>query len=368
MGDPPAAPDATPIREFGLLYSRFCNAACDHCGSSSSPAERGRMPMELVERCLDDVAGVGIRSVLISGGEPLAFFPDIRAIAERAQAAGLGTQVCSNGFFGDRPDRARSWLGQLRDRGLEQLLLSTDRFHLAHIDLDRVIGAARAAEELDIPCQIAVPATARDWQAGAIVARLRRETSAQVQSHPVHPIGRGEGLPPQHFRWPTLAVGPCHLVGHIEVDHEGTVSVCPTSADFDPQSPLVLGDVATEPLAGILARFQTTPLFAVIARWGPLGLHVLAHGTTDTSMLGLPARLHDCHLCRSLTTDAELRARVRSRHGIDLLEPAAPDRLAHLLQGLGAAIASGRTATTDVPTRHHATDPTGVPSRTPTTG
>ncbi|MFU8840912.1 MAG: radical SAM protein [Nitriliruptoraceae bacterium] len=339
MDEATGPPAGNPIREFGLLYSRFCNAACAHCGSSSGPTARGRMPMDIVERCVTDVAGAGIRSVMISGGEPLAYFTDIRHVAGLAQTAGLGVQLCSNGFWGDRRDRALSWLEQLRDRGLDELLLSTDRFHLAFVPLRSVIGAAQAASELGIPCQIAVPATARDWQASSIVATLQRETDALVRTHPVHPVGRGEGLPPHHFRWPTLQVGPCHLVGHVEVDQDGTVSVCPTSADFDQRSPLILGNVTADPLATLLTRFQATPLYAVISRWGPLGLHVLANGTRDTGMLGLPERLHDCHLCRSLTTDETVAARVADRHGVDLLAPVAPTELAGLLQQVAEAIA-----------------------------
>jgi len=359
VNDPSTTPSVNPIREFGLLYSRFCNAACAHCGSNSGPVERGRMPMELVERCVADVAGLGVRSVMVSGGEPLAFFADIRQVAGLAHAAGLGVQVCSNGFWGDRPDRARSWLGQLQERGLEQLLLSTDRYHLEFVPLRSVITAAQAASELGIPCQIAVPATARDWQAGALVAALQRETDAHVQTHPVHPVGRGEGLAAHHFRWPTLQVGPCHLVGHVEVDADGTVSVCPTSADFDRRSPLILGNVTTDRLATLLARFQATPLFAVISRWGPLGLHVLASGTADTRMLGLADRLHDCHLCRSLTRDDAVAARVAARHGVDLLEPVPPGGLETILEQVATALTAAAGQ------RPGAAQPVGAPGSTP---
>jgi len=125
------------------------------------------------------------------------------------------------------------------------------------------------------------------------------------------------------------------------------VSVCPTSADLDRSSPLILGNVATDRLAALLARFQATPLFGVISRWGPLGLHVLANGTTDTGMLGLGDRLHDCHLCRSLTADGTVVRRVSERQGIDLLEPAAPAVLERVLVRVAtsiAAVASGRPA------------------------
>lgn len=310
-----------PIKELGLIYSRFCNAACAHCGSSSGPAAKGKMPMRYVEHSVADAAEAGVSSLIVSGGEPMAFVADMCQLAEMAHDHGVALHLCSNAYWGDRPERARAWLEALAERGLELLLLSTDQWHLSYVPLASVVTAANVAAELGIPCQVAVPAAARDWTATRILTTLQRETSADVYTHPVHPVGRGEELAAHHFRWQPLRVGPCHLVGHVEVDYEGTVSVCPTSADFDRTSPLILGNVAEARLGELLARFRATPLYRVIAQWGPLGLHALVNGTVETAGLGLGDRLHDCHLCRHLTRDDTAVRRYAQRTGVDLLEP-----------------------------------------------
>lgn len=334
---PPVVPVGAEIREFGLLLTRVCNAACAHCGSRAGPHHRGHIPRAYVERSVADVAALGVRTVMISGGEPFVVFDELAAAAELAHDAGLGVQVCSNGWFGTDPDRARTWLAALAERGLEQLLLSTDRFHLAHVPLTAVIGAAHAAEELGIPCQIAVPATARDWQAPGIVAALQQQTRARVTMHAVHPVGRGEDLPAHHFRWPRPRIGPCDLVGHVEVAQDGTVSVCPTSAEFGAASPMILGNVATDRLADLLRDFQHTPLFAVLARWGPSGLHALAITDDDVSA-DRDQPLHDCQLCRRLTADTTVLDRIRAATGIELTQPVDDDELHRILGRVAARL------------------------------
>lgn len=334
----PPAPTPVQIRELGLLLTRVCNAACAHCGSRAGPDQRGHLPREHVATAVADAAQLGLRTVMISGGEPFALPTELLAAAELAQAAGLTVQVCSNGSFGADPDRARSLLADLQARGLEQLLLSTDRFHLAFVPLSAVISAARTASELGIPCQIAVPATARDWHATTLVATLQRETDARVLTHPVHPIGRGEALAPHHFRWPALRVAPCDLVGHVEVAPDGTVSVCPASAELPASSPMILGNLAEDGLATLLHRFQRTPLYAVLQRWGPLGLHALATGGTDLDEPGQGSRRHDCHLCRQLTTDDTVLTRVLDRTGIALGDPVDDATLATIITQLAAIL------------------------------
>lgn len=335
---------ANPVKELGLIYSRFCNAACAHCGSSSGPAAKGKMPSAYVEHSIADAAAAGMRSLMVSGGEPLAFFRDMCRVAELAADAGMALHLCSNAYWGDRPERARAWLAALQERGLTQLLLSTDQWHLAYVPVSSVVTAANVAAELDIPCQIAVPSSVRDWQGAAILARLQHETSAYVYAHPVHPVGRGEQLPAHHFRWSPPQIGPCHLVGHVEVDYDGTVSVCPTSADFDRSSPLILGNVATDRLGELLARFQATPLYRVIAQWGPAGLNALVNGTTATAPLGLGERPHDCQLCRHLTRDDAAVRRVAEATGIDLLEPVDADRFERVAAMVREALGTpGRT-------------------------
>lgn len=328
MSPAPPAPVRNEIREFGLILSRFCVAACRHCGSSSGPDQREWIDADLAHRVLGEAADAGVEGVILTGGEPLARFELARSLVARAHDVGLAPRVCSNGYWGNRPARATEWATQLADAGLDLLMLSTDRWHLPFVELDAVVTAANAGTAAGLPVQIAIPAGNRDFTAMRLLTELQQRTDALVYTHPAHPVGKGEELPAQALHWKPPALEGCHLVGHVEVDHDGLVSASPTSADFPRTSPLLVGSAADEPLGDILDRFHRTPLYGLIARWGPLGVHVLLRSDLDIADRELGPLVHDCHLCRDVHRDAAELEDFTARTGLDLLTPADPDRFA----------------------------------------
>ncbi len=83
MSSPVAAPASTdpgvaqtetlpPLGSRLWLYSNFdCNLACDYCCAGSSPrAPARRLPVEVARRACEELAGLGGRKILITGGEP----------------------------------------------------------------------------------------------------------------------------------------------------------------------------------------------------------------------------------------------------------------------------------------------------------
>jgi uncharacterized Fe-S cluster-containing radical SAM superfamily protein len=61
-----------PLGSRLWLYSNFdCNLACDYCCAESSPrAAARRLPVDVARRACEELAGLGGREVLITGGEP----------------------------------------------------------------------------------------------------------------------------------------------------------------------------------------------------------------------------------------------------------------------------------------------------------
>jgi hypothetical protein len=275
--------------------------------------------MEYVVRSLDEVPAFGVDTVILTGGEPLAFLDEITQIARLAQERGLGIQICSNGFWAKTPEKALAVLLPLKELGLSLLMLSTDRFHTRFIPVESVTNAANAASYLGLSCQIAVPALARDWKAMSLMTRLRRETDATVFSHPIHPVGRGEKLSPWWLSPSSPSGGGCELLGHIEVDYDGSVSACPTSADFSTHNQLILGNIATKSLKAILSRFQNTLIYWVISSYGPVGLRALFRLYGIDTGACVNGQYFQCHICRALTDNAGLYKEFRKITGMDLV-------------------------------------------------
>ena len=80
---------------------RHCNLHCPHCYSSAStrPSQYDLSTPEAL-RLLDDMAGVGVRVVIFSGGEPL-LRSDVFDLMARARDLGLEPMLSSNGVLLD---------------------------------------------------------------------------------------------------------------------------------------------------------------------------------------------------------------------------------------------------------------------------
>ena len=81
---------ATGIEVLQLNLGRKCNQTCHHCHVDAGPDRTEMMPPDIVDRCLEVLAGSAIPTVDITGGAP-ELHPQFRWIVETA--AGLGRRV-----------------------------------------------------------------------------------------------------------------------------------------------------------------------------------------------------------------------------------------------------------------------------------
>lgn len=301
------------------------------------------MDLDLAKRLLREASNGGVSSVLFSGGEPLARFDHALPIISAAHSLGHEVAVCTNANWARDPNQAKYRIAQLVEAGTTSLLLSTDRWHLQFIPLEAVVNAALAGRSVGMKVQISVPSGAGDFQAISLATKLRGATGVDVVSHPVHPIGRGKDLSLRITGITPPDLGGCHLAGHIEVDYNGSVSICPTSAEFGPNSPLVLGDANRVGLDVLVNNYRRTPWYALIRLWGPLGAHLLAGGERDLSDRPHETALHPCHLCGDVNASAETAERASSRLGVDLLAPMDPRQFSASL-ALAAEVIAGAFA------------------------
>ncbi len=105
FGDHPD-PDASPVLYPGSLDALWfqvtgtiCNIRCAHCFISCGPTNRsfGYLPLDEVERRLEESLGLGVREYYFTGGEPF-LHPDIVEILARSVAVGP-TTVLTNGML-----------------------------------------------------------------------------------------------------------------------------------------------------------------------------------------------------------------------------------------------------------------------------
>ncbi|MES1179154.1 MAG: radical SAM protein [Myxococcales bacterium] len=93
-------PTGKDVNVIQIHPTRRCNLRCQHCYSSSGPAESAELSVDSLERFLGDAAEEGFNCVGISGGEPLVY-RELPRLLSFARGIGLQTSVTTNGLLLD---------------------------------------------------------------------------------------------------------------------------------------------------------------------------------------------------------------------------------------------------------------------------
>jgi radical SAM protein with 4Fe4S-binding SPASM domain len=95
------------LQKFGLLKpftfvqwlaTNNCNLHCPYCEASAGKAAKNELTTEEVNRLIDDLSHMGVKRLLISGGEPL-LRSDLMEIMAYASLRHLELGLVTNGFF-----------------------------------------------------------------------------------------------------------------------------------------------------------------------------------------------------------------------------------------------------------------------------
>jgi uncharacterized Fe-S cluster-containing radical SAM superfamily protein len=165
---PAPPPDSPPLGSRLWLYTNFdCNLACDYCCAESSPrAGARRLPLEVAERAVEELAGLGGREVLLTGGEPF-LVPELPRLVA-ATARWVPVTILTNAMVFQRGSRRRAL--EALDRERVTLQVSLDSGTPALHDSHRGAGSfarARAGIELarSLGFHVKVAATVDDADA-----------------------------------------------------------------------------------------------------------------------------------------------------------------------------------------------------------
>ncbi len=101
-----------------IIPMRRCNLACGYCNEYDQTSQP--VPLEVIKRRIDKLAGLDTSIVTVSGGEPM-MHPQLDDIIRHIRSHGIIAGLISNGYY-FTPDRIK----RLNDAGLEYLQISID--------------------------------------------------------------------------------------------------------------------------------------------------------------------------------------------------------------------------------------------------
>jgi len=146
----------------GLLLSYKCTSRCKHCLYACSPKWKGDwLSIEDAETILGQLAArwrgkylysgrIGVNQGLhFTGGEPFLNFDLLLEVTTIARRLGIPSTFVETNCFWCKDDRiTRERLLQLRDAGLEGILISANPFVVEQVPFERIQRGARISVEV----------------------------------------------------------------------------------------------------------------------------------------------------------------------------------------------------------------------------
>lgn len=300
--------------KIGLLYTRTCPLACEHCIIESSPKATGKIEYRAAAAMLPVIAR-HTKTVCFTGGEPLLYFAEIVKLVEAAKKLGLITNVVSGAGWVRKPEVARRRMARLKEAGLDKLCISADRYHEVHSPRERahllVESAQRAGIEVIVRGVVGAHQRSSEEKARFAPGDIVYDPGRLVR------LGAARNLPKEHFHyWEQPPTGRCKIALWPVIEPDGNVYTCCGPSRYAKKpSPLMLGNVNEEPLDLILTRAAKDPLLQALALIGPHGILQLLKSRPETEHL-VPVRPEYtglCELCFDLTESLEIVAAARAR-------------------------------------------------------
>ena len=268
---------SSPLSGLHLLLTYQCNYECDHCFVWGSPSQTGTMTIQTIEHILDEAQALGtVKWIYFEGGEAFLYYQVLLSGIRKAKERGFDVGIVTNAYWATADIDAAEWLKPLAGL-VDDLSISSDRYHGSHKGLNHPEIARRAARQLGMPVDFIAVAEpeAPDVPPGESAVTYRGR-AAEILASRV-----------DSRRWERFSACPwenLRLPGRVHVDPFGNLHIC---------QGIAIGNVLERSLSEIMAEYDPDahPIVGPLVAGGPAELvrrYDLPHheGYAD-----------HCHLC-----------------------------------------------------------------------
>jgi len=294
------------IEGVTLILTYRCTNQCRHCCYGAAPNRNTLMKIEEVRNYLKELSKIQLPEwVCIFGGETL-LYPELlfNVISEVKKFEVPRVSVITNGFWGKDEQLARKYVKNLKNAGLNLLILSVDAFHQEFIPLEIVKTVLRVAEDVKME-NIEVDAKVLDnfeeqnvynERTKALLKEIQEEFNVKIDVKSVHLYGRAAYDLARHLPSKGIPEDKCsslHYYGTlkeptgIEIEPNGWVWIC---------TGIAIGNAKTDALSRILQEYDYSknPIIKIVVDEGPAELLKIA---VEKGYEPLKGYADKCHLC-----------------------------------------------------------------------
>jgi hypothetical protein len=351
VSDPPAL---RRPRILSLMPTRQCTAACEHCGTFSSPSTKVRLSSEVIRQKIAEAAEQRFDVVVFTGGEATLAGDALFEYICLASRAGLCTRLVTNGHWARTEHRAAAYLKRLIDAGLREINFSTGDQHARFVPVESVLTGAILSVEAGLTTAVMVELIAdRGVTKGSLLAHpllcsvrganavntiMFNESpwmSTDIGTTPRYPDGMAATSRNVHtFK------GCDSVLTTVTIEADGRAYAC-CGLGMTQIPELGLGHAREMPLRGMIDKAEDDFLKRWIRTEGPERiLHWAAQRDPKIDWEGRHA--HKCQACMQLYKDPLVRAQIRSGYEEVMPEVTAMEWMLHYMPDpVGEAHISG---------------------------
>lgn len=242
-----------------------------------------------MEGLLEQAASVeGVTHAYFEGGEPMLYYPLVKAGIRKATELGLASGIVTCGYYATTVPDGRMWLEPLREVGLSSVEVSIDRLHgdgEATANARNLVDAARGLGMQVSVLSVCDPReegcteapTTRTGEEPSPVMLRGRAAHDMVEGLEMLPLGQLTDCPLEELESPT----------RVHVDPYGNVHVC---------QGIIAGNVWDGSLVQVVRGYSPRqhPVLGPLIEGGPLAL-------AEAGGAGLGRDYaSECHACYSI--------------------------------------------------------------------
>jgi len=259
---------AVPYTERLFLgMTLWCPAECRHCATGSTPHSNLWMSLEMAKKIACRGRARGFVRLVLSGGEVLGRFDEIISLTSATAGIGYKVWIETNAFWASSPEVAMRCARALHEAGIEQLVISTDVYHLAFIPFERVAFAIAACEAQGIAYHVDV-SHSDEINTDLRLLEAVRQNGVEPGYWDLQPMGRGAQLPARAFcQYDRSTMPECDGLC-LAFDPTGRASCCCNFNQHSNRSPLSLGTLHDRDFDDIVSDFLGSPYLRLIASGG----------------------------------------------------------------------------------------------------
>lgn len=272
------------LKGLHILLTYQCTFECDHCFVWGSPWQQGTLTLSQIDQILMQAVDAGsVQWIYFEGGEPFLYYATLLQGVRRAAAAGFKVGIVTNGYWAISYADALEWLRPFAGL-IQDLSISSDRFHYSQENDEHVRFTIQAAEALGIPVgtiSIAQAGELLDWDGVGMLAagesgvmfrgRAAEKLAGRVR---LRPWTEFTSCPHEDLREP----------GRVHLDPLGNLHIC---------QGISMGNLFEQPLMALCEAYEPDahPVIGPLLAGGPYRL-------AEQYGLALRGAYADaCHLC-----------------------------------------------------------------------